>query len=53
MVDIYIKTDEEYRRIEQFDDEKVSVTSSVQNFNDIGKLFTDYSQSFTIGIIAM
>jgi hypothetical protein len=48
MVDIYIKIDEEYRRIEQFDDEKVSVTSSVQNFNDIGKLFTDYSQSFTI-----
>lgn len=48
MVDIYIKIDEEYKRIEQFDDEKVSVTSSVQNFNDIGKLFTDYSQSFTI-----
>jgi hypothetical protein len=48
MVDIYIKIGEEYRRIEQFDDEKVSVTSSVQNFNDIGKLFTDYSQSFTI-----
>lgn len=48
MVDIYIKIGEEYRRIEQFNDEKVSVTSSVQNFNDIGKLFTDYSQSFTI-----
>ncbi len=48
MVDIYIKIGKEYRRIEQFNDEKVSVTSSVQNFNDIGKLFTDYSQSFTI-----
>jgi hypothetical protein len=35
-------------RIELFNDEKISVTSSVQNFNDIGKLFTDYSQSFTI-----
>lgn len=48
MVDLYIKINEEYRRIEQFEDEKVSVTSSIQNFNDIGKLFTDYSQSFTI-----
>jgi hypothetical protein len=35
-------------RIELFNDEKISVTSSVQNFNDIGKIFTDYSQSFTI-----
>jgi hypothetical protein len=35
-------------RIELFNDEKISVTSSIQNFNDIGKLFTDYSQSFTI-----
>ncbi len=48
MVDLFIKIGEEYKRIEQFSDEKVSVTSSVQNFNDIGKLFTDYSQSFTI-----
>jgi hypothetical protein len=31
-----------------FNDEKVSVTSSIQNYSDIGKLFTDYSQSFTI-----
>jgi hypothetical protein len=31
-----------------FQDEKVSVTSSIQNYSDIGKLFTDYSQSFTI-----
>jgi len=35
-------------RIELFNDEKISVVSSVQNFNDIGKLFTDYSQTFTI-----
>jgi hypothetical protein len=35
-------------RIELFNDEKISVTSSIQNFNDIGKLFTDYSQTFTI-----
>jgi len=48
MVSIYIKINEVYKRIEQFDDEKISVTSSIQNFNDIAKLFTDYSQSFTV-----
>jgi hypothetical protein len=36
------------RRIELFQDEKISLTSSVQNVNDISKVFTDYSQSFTI-----
>jgi hypothetical protein len=35
-------------RIELFDDEKISLTSSIQNINDISKVFTDYSQSFTI-----
>lgn len=39
---------ETYNRIELFDDEKISVTSSIQNINDISKVFTDYSQSFTI-----
>jgi len=37
-----------YYRVEMFQDEKVSVTSTIQNYSDIGKLFTDYSQSFTI-----
>jgi len=37
-----------YERIELFDDEKISVTSSVQNLADISKTFTDFSQSFTI-----
>ena len=36
------------KRIELFEDEKISVTSSIQNINDISKVFTDYSQSFTI-----
>jgi hypothetical protein len=31
-----------------FNDEKISVVSSIQNFNDIGALFTDYSQTFTV-----
>jgi hypothetical protein len=47
-VEIYIYVDGVGNRIELFNDEKISVVSSVQNFNDIGKLFTDYSQSFTI-----
>lgn len=36
------------KRIELFEDEKISITSSIQNINDISKVFTDYSQSFTI-----
>lgn len=52
-VQLYIYVDDALgvpvaHRIELFNDEKISVTSSVQNFNDIGKLFTDYSQTFTI-----
>jgi hypothetical protein len=45
---IYILVDSFYKRIELFDDEKISVTSSVQNVNDISKVYTDFSQSFTI-----
>jgi hypothetical protein len=36
------------RRIELFSDEKISVTSSVQDIADISKVFTDFSQSFTV-----
>ena len=45
---VYQIIDFQYKRVEMFNDEKVSVTSSIQNYSDIGKLFTDYSQSFTI-----
>jgi hypothetical protein len=45
---IYQIVDFVFKRVEMFQDEKVSVTSSIQNYADIGKLFTDYSQSFTI-----
>lgn len=38
----------EPQRIELFNDEKISVTSNIQNVNDISKVFTDFSQSFTI-----
>lgn len=36
------------RKIDVFQDEKISVTSSIQNINDISKIFTDYTQSFTV-----
>lgn len=37
-----------YKRLDLFKDEKISLTSSIQNINDLSKVFTDYSQSFTI-----
>ena len=43
-VQIYI----EGERLELFEDEKISVTSSIQNVQDIAKTFTDLSQSFTV-----
>jgi hypothetical protein len=56
MVSIYIYIDELIddvltpisKRIELFEDETITITSSIQNFNDLGKIFTDYSKSFTI-----
>ena len=47
-VEIYIKVNDEYKRIDLFKDETITVNSSVQNINDLSKVFTDYSQSFTI-----
>ena len=43
-VQIYI----EGERLELFNDETIQVTSSVQNVQDIAKVFTDFSQSFTV-----
>ena len=43
-VQIYI----EGERIELFSDEIITLTSSVQNVQDIAKVFTDFTQSFTI-----
>jgi hypothetical protein len=45
---IYDDNTNEPQRIELFSDEIISVTSSVQNVNDISKIFTDFSQSFTV-----
>ena len=35
-------------RLDLFQDEKIEVTSSIQNIKDISKVFTDFSQSFTV-----
>jgi hypothetical protein len=35
-------------RLELFADESISVTSSITNFRDLAKIFTDYSKAFTI-----
>ena len=43
-ISVYI----EGQRLELFDDETISVTSSYQNYKDLAKIFTDFSQSFTV-----
>ena len=47
-VGLYIYINDVARRIELFDDEKISINSSVQNASDISKVYTDFSQSFTV-----
>jgi hypothetical protein len=48
MVALYIKVDGIAKRIELFEDEKISVTSSVQDIADVSKAKTDFTQSFNI-----
>lgn len=43
-IGIYIENE----RLDLFNDENIVLNSSVQNINDISKVFTDYSQSFTV-----
>jgi len=48
-VGIFIKNSNgTFDRVKLFDDEKISVNSSIQNVNDISKVFTDFSQTFTV-----
>lgn len=48
MVALYIYVDGVAKRIELFEDEKISITSSVQDIADVSKAKTDFTQSFTI-----
>jgi hypothetical protein len=43
-VQVYI----EGNRLELFEDEQIQVNSSIQNIQDISKVFTDFSQSFSV-----
>jgi len=43
-VQIYIND----KKIDLFNDEQIEITSSVQNVQDISKVYTDFSQTFTI-----
>lgn len=38
----------EFERLDLFKEEKISVTSQLQNSNNLAKLYTDYSQSFNV-----
>lgn len=48
VVAIYILKGTEYKRLDLFSDENISITSAIQDANDISKTKTDFSQSFTI-----
>lgn len=43
-VQLYI----ENQRVDLFSDETIEVTSTIQDFRDIGKIFTSFSQSFKV-----
>ena len=43
-IQIYIKG----QRVDVFGDENVTIKSSIQDAKDISKVFTDYSQPFTL-----
>ena len=46
---LYIEdNDGNYPLVDLFDDESVQLTSTIQDVRDIGKVFTDYSQTFTV-----
>jgi len=50
-VQIYIEGERDsndYTEIELFDDENIGINLSIQNIQDISKVFTDFSQSFTV-----
>ena len=46
---LYIKNnDDVYKRVDMFNDETISLTSKIQDVRDIAKVFTDFSQTFTL-----
>lgn len=47
-VGLFVKVNDAYKRIELFNDENIELSSSVQNVQDISKVFSDFTQGFTI-----
>ena len=46
---LYIKNnDDVYKRVDMFNDETISLTSKIQDVRDIQKVFTDFTQTFTL-----
>ena len=48
-VQLYIKNDSgNYDRVDLYSNETIELTSKIQDLRDIGKIFTDFSQSFNV-----
>ena len=50
-VDVYIEVianSGNYEKLELFNDEEIQINSSIQNVQDLAKVYTDFTQSFTI-----
>jgi hypothetical protein len=50
-VDVYIEVIADsgnYEKLELFNDEEIQINSSIQNVQDLAKVYTDFTQSFTI-----
>jgi hypothetical protein len=49
-VEIYIEgtAANQYEKIDLFKDEFINISSSIQNIQDLSKVYTDFSQSFTV-----
>lgn len=46
---LYIKNnDGVFKRVDMFNDETISLTSKIQDVRDISKVFTDFSETFTV-----
>ena len=48
IVQLYVYIGDTAERLELYKDEKISLTQNLINYQDISKVFADYSQSFTI-----
>ena len=46
---IYVKdVDGNFQRLDLFNDETISITDKIQDVRDIAKVFTEFSQSFSV-----